>query len=248
MNSKTPPKQPETMRHRRLAILTLAGWIAAALPATAEPSAPPDFSSFQIISQRNIFNPGRTGRSRSGSGRASQPAADSFSLVGTMSYEKGVFAFFDGTNPDYRKVLKPDGDIAGFKVAAIRPNSVTLATATNQTVVPVGAQVRRDDAGRWELLTEPATESESAHAVASERRASSWRREEGTTQTNASLTTLAAAEDEDMGDSSADISQDMADSETETNLPPAPARSGGANDVLTRLMQRRAQEAQQLRQ
>jgi hypothetical protein len=250
MNLKTPANQPETTRHRRLAVLTLAGWIAAALPAPAEPSTPPDFSSFQIVSQRNIFDPNRTARSRSGSRRASQPATDSFSLVGIMSYEKGAFAFFEGTSPDYRKVLKPEGDIAGFKIAAISPGAATLSTGTNETVLKVGAQMRRDDTGRWEVLTEPAPGSDDSRAEGRGRVLSSRRRSDDSTQTNASLTTPAPGEDEEIGDSNGDVSEEMTDLETETNAPPAAAQSGGggANNVLTRLMQRRAQEAQQLRQ
>ncbi len=42
-----------------------------------------------------------------------------------MSYAKGNFAFFDGTSPDFRKVLELEGSIADFKVIAITPKSVT---------------------------------------------------------------------------------------------------------------------------
>ena len=47
---------------------------------------------------------------------------DFFVLVGTMSYEKGFFAFFDGSHSDYKRVLKREETIAGFKVAAIGPH------------------------------------------------------------------------------------------------------------------------------
>ena len=43
---------------------------------------------------------------RSGYSRSAARIVDSFSFVGTMSYAKGTFAFFDGTSPDFRKVLE----------------------------------------------------------------------------------------------------------------------------------------------
>ena len=106
-----------------------------------------DFASFQIIGQRNIFDPNRVPHRRSSSSAAR--VVDSFSFVGTMSYAKGNFAFFDGTSPDFRKVLELEGSIADFKVTAITPKSVTLVSGTNETVLPLGTQMRRDDDGHW---------------------------------------------------------------------------------------------------
>src|SRR5215216_2631603 len=53
-----------------------------------------DYQAFKIINERNIFNSRRYGRSTS-SRRESRSATrvESFALTGTMSYEKGPFAF-----------------------------------------------------------------------------------------------------------------------------------------------------------
>jgi hypothetical protein len=67
-----------------------------------------------------------------------------------MSYEKGVFAFFDGTSSDYKKVLKPEETIAGYKVVAITTDSVKLMLNTNVLELSFGAQMRRRDDGAWE--------------------------------------------------------------------------------------------------
>src|SRR5687768_4550742 len=60
------------------------------------------FDGFKIISDRNIFNqnraPGSTSRDQAQSRPA--PVIHALSLVGTMSYEKGTFAFFDGTRSE----------------------------------------------------------------------------------------------------------------------------------------------------
>jgi len=109
-----------------------------------------DYADFRIIVDRNIFDPNRV--SRHGS-RLNLPQRiyDSLTLVGTMTYEKGTFAFFDGTSAQYKKALRVTDAIAGYKVTAIAPNSVKLASGTNQLELNVGAQLRREEDGPWEL-------------------------------------------------------------------------------------------------
>ncbi len=43
-----------------------------------------------------------------------------------MSYEKGTFAFFDGTELRLQEGAEADGLIAGYKVTKIAPNAVKL--------------------------------------------------------------------------------------------------------------------------
>ena len=66
-----------------------------------------------------------------------------------MSYEKGTFAFFDGTSSDYTKALKTADAIAGYKIASINPNTVTLSSGTNEVELGVGWQMRREEEGDW---------------------------------------------------------------------------------------------------
>ncbi len=128
-----------------------------------------DFSAFRVISQRNIFDPNRAPRRR-GDGRAnsSRPqAADAFSLVGILSYAKGDFAFFDGTQSEYRKILEPSGQIAGYTVAEITPSVVKLTNDHRLVEMRVGAQLRRDDANGWPLVASaPAPDAAAAETAA----------------------------------------------------------------------------------
>jgi hypothetical protein len=138
------------------AILTLSGTVIHA--QTTNGASRPDFSKFKIITDRNIFNPKRY-PSRSGTtprerGR-SRPPTDAFTLVGTMSYEKGPFAFFEGNRSDFQKVLKPEEEIAGHKVVSIEPGGVTLDSGTNQVFLRVGHQMRRDEQAGWRLSDAP---------------------------------------------------------------------------------------------
>lgn len=107
-----------------------------------------DYAAFRVVAERNIFDPNRSPRSNV---PPSKPkAVDSFSLVGIMSYEKGVFAFFDGSSDDFKKALKPQDSIAGYKVVSISPESVKLVMNTNVVELKVGSQMRRRDDGVWE--------------------------------------------------------------------------------------------------
>jgi len=114
-------------------------------------SSPFDYAAFQMVADRNIFNPNRS--PRSGPALAQPKTVESFTLVGTMSYEKGIFAFFDGTSSDFQKVLKPNDTIAGYKVVTISADSAKLMLNTNVVELTVGNQMRRRDDGGWERST-----------------------------------------------------------------------------------------------
>jgi hypothetical protein len=127
--------------------LALATAIAAMSQVTNRNSQT-DYSAFRIIGERNIFNQHRQHREKGQS--KSTTTGDRFSLVGTMSYEKGDFAFFDGTSSEYRKILQIDGTIAGHKVTQITPLSVKLKIDMQEVEMKVGSQMRRDDEGAWQ--------------------------------------------------------------------------------------------------
>jgi len=128
---------------------------AAIVPPAAQTNsaaAPVDYSSFsKFITERNIFNPNRVAHVIYPPGRYVAPTRtpDSFTLVGTLSYEKGDFAFFDGTSSQYRKAVRLNETMAGFTVTNIEPNSVTLLLDTNTTVLKIGEQMRDDGEGHW---------------------------------------------------------------------------------------------------
>jgi len=236
---------------------TFTSFWALILAATAFSAAAQtaDLSAFKIITDRNIFNPNRQPHSRFNTVRSSsaRQVIESIALVGTMSYEKGDFAFFDGTSPEFCKALKLNESIAGFTVAAISTNFVKLAQGTNAAIVTIGTQLRRDDAGNWAI-------PDSANRVGRGRR-TGWKRDYGTnrppveiaaaagTGTNTPATTNL---DEELYSSQfesfimVEQSDDSSQSTDTTQTPPDTAPAGNPDDPLTRLMQLRAREEQQL--
>ena len=147
-------KLPHSKKLLVLALVLANGFYAAA----QSNGAPPDYATYsRVIADRNIFDPNRfshtpgaarTFRPRSRTTVNSNPA---FSLVGTMSYEKGRFAFFSGNNEDLKKILVLDGSIAGYTVTEITPTQVTLQAGDKKKLTLKIGDLMRQESGHWEL-------------------------------------------------------------------------------------------------
>jgi len=105
-----------------------------------------------MIAERNIFNPNRSPRT-SRADRESRPstAPEIVTLVGTLSYEKGSYAFFDGSRPEWTKVVELGQTIADHKLVAIGNDTVTMQVKTNTFQLEVGGRLRRRENG-WEAV------------------------------------------------------------------------------------------------
>ena len=190
--------------------------VAAAKPAPVKADTKVDFQSFHLLMERNIFDPSRSGRSRIRSAPVRQVKVDDFALLGTMSYEKGTYAFFDGNSSEYRKNCKVGETIADYKITAIESGFVKLQSTNNQTItMPVGGEMSRRDRGPWSLgtrtdVTVTATESSDTSTPGSKSSGS---------PTNAGAAPAAEQKPDSAGGSSAD-------------------------DVIKRLMEKRAKLVQ----
>jgi len=147
-------------RYKKWAVLALA--LASGFLASAQSNGvpgPADYGKFSsFITERNIFDPGRIPHNASTPRRTftrqTPRYTPSFTLVGTMSYEKGMFAFFDGNQPNLRKVLyqSDSNGIAGFTVAEITLAGVKLQTADKkQTVQMKIGEIMRQEGNSWQL-------------------------------------------------------------------------------------------------
>lgn len=196
--------------------------------ATAEDTNAPaadDFDAFRVIAERNIFNPGRTARRSNPRSEGPSVKVDSFALVGTMSYEKGCFAFFDGNSADFRKVLQTGGVIAGYSVKEITPTGVILAEGDKTIELKVNSQLRREDDGEWQV---------SAHVgsyKSSDSSGSSSRRTEGSSRGRSGSRGESRSADRDATNPSPSPSE-----------PAASSSPDDANEVLKRLMEQREKE------
>lgn len=135
--------------------LALANGLFAGAQSNGVPG-PTAYAAFsRFITERNIFDPNRYPRSSPAGSthRSHARSAPTFTLVGTMSYEKGMFAFFDGNNSDLRKVLysSDTNGIAGYTVAEITLTGVRLQSADKkQTVQMKIGEMMRQEGNEWQ--------------------------------------------------------------------------------------------------
>jgi hypothetical protein len=138
-------------------LAVLASCVLAAAQTNGVPG-PADYSAFsRFIADRNIFDPNRVPHNseahRASAAPRSRPTASApaFSLVGTMSYGKGMFAFFNGNSADLKQALPTGGSIAGYTVTEITLAGVTLqSTNQNQTVALKVGDLMRQENGAWQ--------------------------------------------------------------------------------------------------
>ena len=143
------PAQSETNTAVTNSLAVVTNTVAAA--STNAVSSGYDIKSFEAISQKSIFNPNRSPRRSDNRPEPVRPKrVDSFSLVGTVSYDKGNFAVFDGSSYEYRKNLKVSDKIAGYSINEIGQDYAILGAASNKTLrLPVGGQLRRTEGEKW---------------------------------------------------------------------------------------------------
>lgn len=128
-----------------------------AMPATkaAVPSAALNYEAFSMIADRNVFNQSRFPRSSRGGPDTNvvrrTPKIDSITLVGTMDYQKGKLAFFDGSSPQFKKAVKVGESVGSFKLVDVAPNTVKLSGEKLEIELKIGQALRREDDGEWQV-------------------------------------------------------------------------------------------------
>jgi hypothetical protein len=117
------------------------------------PVEPFSYDAFRIVAQRNIFDPNRRARSTTAEAPPERPKrTEAFTLLGSIAYEKGDFAFFEGTSSDYRKSVKTGDSIGGLKIAEVAPNHVTFEAGEGKTLqLPIGSQMKRVEGEEWKV-------------------------------------------------------------------------------------------------
>jgi hypothetical protein len=247
-----------------------------ALLAFAAPAADPgrtnrapaklSFSEFSIISDRNIFNTKRYARNsnapvvRRDNSRSAR--VEYFALLGIISYEKGPFAFFDGSSSTARKSARINDEICGFKIKSILPNAVHIESGTNHFELPLGKQLRRSDGGPWEVAdrievsyaSNERRSDDRAYGGRDRDRRDSFPRETERGNDGGSFESPSVMIMQPGGEGPTVISLPNGELPQPTAegltiqiqgapvAPAAPAGEGAENEVLRRLMQRREQE------
>jgi hypothetical protein len=141
--------------------LALAALLAGGAGAFAQSNGvpgPTDYAKFSaFVADRNIFDPARQPHYYSNNRQRFTPRQPrrnnlppGITLVGTMSYEKGMFAFFNGNSAELKKALQVSQKIADYTVVDISASRVKLESADKkqQLDLQVGDGLRQEN-GKW---------------------------------------------------------------------------------------------------
>jgi len=127
-------------------------------PAAGSAVAPKQgFETFQLILERNIFNPSRVGRLRIGPEEKPQ-RVDEISLVGTVRYDNEKLAIFDSPNSAYRKAFREGEMVADFKVESVTAEGVQLMRESKPLSLKVAQQLRRVEGADWTVTLNQAVQ------------------------------------------------------------------------------------------
>jgi hypothetical protein len=231
---------------------------------TNSPASPSssEYEAFKLIIDRNIFNPNRRPGVPDEVTKVEAPKPvkiEAFSLVGTMiDDERGALAFFDGTEPKYQVVLKPDGTIGGYRISNIALSSVKLEANSNEVELPFGMQMRKPGEAEWQLVIGSAVSEASSRDSSSGFRS---RDSGGGGRDSGNRGRDFGNRGRDSGNSSRDFgnrnrspgtSRDFRSPSAVTVAPPEtdsasktgekPISDAAADDVLKKLMEKRQQE------
>lgn len=141
----------------------VAGPVIHPVPAAAPVAA--NYDSFRLILDRNIFSSSRYTR-RERSNEEPEPRVDTITLVGTLDYEKGTFAIFDGSESAYRKSGRIGDSVGPFKITDISGTGVELERDGHPVSVQLAQQLRRPEGADWSLIGAEAVRAEATAKAA----------------------------------------------------------------------------------
>ncbi len=207
--------KPTPFKIRLVLGAVLIGSVAAFAQSNGVPG-PDEYARFShFITDRNIFDPSRQPHNYDSSHvfHTVQPVrtprgTPGIQFVGTMSYEKGMFAFFSGNNIDLSKVLQVGDKLQGYLITDITATNVLMTSADKkeQLELEIGDGLRQES-DKW-LFSKAGELPAEASPVA------------------------------------APSSSSSSSSESSGSAPAAPPPELEQNDVLKRLMEKRAKENQ----
>ena len=111
------------------------------------------FDHFQLILDRNIFDPERRPQrdlKRDRERRPEPPREESFSLIGTMSYADKQLAFFNASDSEWSGGIRLGESLAGHKVIRVDYDKVVLQYEGDTIELTMGAGRFRRGEESWQ--------------------------------------------------------------------------------------------------
>jgi hypothetical protein len=109
--------------------------------------------SFSLLWERNIFSSTRQAPVREvvREEMPPPPVVDEFALVGTLVTDEHAYAFFNGSDRDYRGVRMIGGQIAGCTITQVDTEKIVIQLNEEKKEMAVGTGMKRVNQGPWSL-------------------------------------------------------------------------------------------------
>lgn len=153
------------------------GWSGYTALAEDTPAGPaqtdlspqyPDFSEFQVLIDRNIFDSTRKAGATPGKEDATQSNQQVIVLSGTVIQGNKARALFEGSVDAPPEGMKPGDSVAGYRIAEVRTDGVTLSNDQGTIRLPVGGGLAKKEDGSWTPVDNPVPEAPAEAAQSSD--------------------------------------------------------------------------------
>jgi len=153
MNSFRLLHLPITRRSAPLGFYSLMTVLSAAAVGTNSVPAGGGFAAFHVISERNIFDHARHPHNpQQEPPVVERKNPDRFRLVGTMSSGRGVVAFCDSEQAEFKRAVHVGDTLGGLRVGKVAHDHICLLAGECKIQLPIQGQLQRGDDGAWRLL------------------------------------------------------------------------------------------------
>jgi len=131
----------------------------ASSPAVATAPAG-NLEAFALLTERNIFNPNRTARTRTAP-EEKPVRTEEVALVGVVGFGQSTAAVFHSADPRLKGEAGPGGRLGEFTVVAVSPSAVELSAGERTFTLAVAQRLTRVEGGEWTASAAPVPEARS---------------------------------------------------------------------------------------
>ncbi|MFZ9839031.1 MAG: hypothetical protein ACO3JJ_10910 [Opitutaceae bacterium] len=131
---------------------------ATAAPTASGATAPAgSLEAFALVTERNIFNPNRTARTRAAP-EEKPVRTEEVALVGVVGFGADTAAVFHSADPRLRGEAAAGGRLGDFSVVAVTPAGVELRAGERTYTLAVAQRLTRVEGGEWTASAAPVPE------------------------------------------------------------------------------------------
>ena len=129
-------------------------------PAAAPTAPAGSLEAFALVTERNIFNPNRTARTRAAP-EEKPVRTEEVALVGVVGFGASTSAVFHSADPHLKGEAAAGARLGEFTVVAVSPSAVELRAGERTYSLAVAQRLTRVEGGEWTASASPVPEARS---------------------------------------------------------------------------------------